>query len=99
MTGIAQELSVHLFLQNGKVVGTNQVFYFILKRLAFIGGVAIILVIFAVFGHIGVRGFKVFRGGGMRLAWSVSSRRRDLGTFSGAYMENRGLSALVDTGV
>ena len=50
------------------VVGANQFFYFILKRLVFIGGVAIILVIFAILGHISVRGFKGFRGGGMRSA-------------------------------
>ena len=34
--------------------------------------------------------FKVLRGGGLRSAWSASSRRRDLGTLSGAYLVNRG---------
>jgi len=49
-----------------EVAAMNQFFYFILKRLAFIDGVAIVSVIFAVLGHIDVGGFKVFRGGGMR---------------------------------
>ena len=44
----------------------DQFFYFILKRLAFISSVVIVLVIFAVFGHISVGAFKVFHGGGMR---------------------------------
>jgi len=33
---------------------------------------------------------EVLRGGGMTSAWSASSRRRDLGTFNGAYLVNRG---------
>ena len=96
-----------------EVVGANQFFYFILKRLAFIGGVAIIFVIFVILGHINVGGFKVLRGGGMRSAWSASSRRHDLGTLNGAYLVNRGclgsqgldsscgddLSGLVEEGV
>ena len=72
------------------VARTNQLFYFILNRLTFVGGVAIVSVIFEIFGHVNIGGFKVFHGGGMRSAWSASLRRRDLGMFSGAYLVNRG---------
>jgi len=73
------------------VAGANQFFYFFLKRITCIGGVAIVLVIFAVLiiSSLG-GGFKVFCGGGMRLAWSASSRRHDLGTLSGVYLLNHG---------
>jgi len=37
-----------------------------------------------------LRGFMGFCGGGMRLAWSASSSRRDLGSFSGMYLKNCG---------
>jgi len=37
-----------------KVADADQCFYFILKRIAFIGGVAIVFVIFTVLGHISV---------------------------------------------
>jgi len=73
-----------------KIVGANQFFYFILKRLTFVGGVAIVSVIFIVLGPFGIGGFKILRSGGMRLAWNALSRRRDLGMFSGAYLVNRG---------
>jgi len=73
-----------------KMAGANQFFYFILKLLTFVGGVAIVYMIFDVLGHVSIGGFKVLRGGGMRSAWSASSRRCDLGTFSGAYLLNRG---------
>ena len=43
-----------------EVASSNQFFYFILKRLAFIGGVAIIFVIFAVLGHFSIGGFQGF---------------------------------------
>jgi len=35
-------------------------------------------------------GLNVLRGGGMRSAWRASSKRQDLGTFSGAYLVKRG---------
>jgi len=35
-------------------------------------------------------GVVVLRGGGMRSACKASSRRRDLGTFRGAYLVKRG---------
>jgi len=70
--------------------GANQFFDFILERFAFVGGVAIISVVAAVLGHVSIGGLEVLRGGGMRSAWSASSRRRDLGTLSGAYLVNRG---------
>jgi len=35
-------------------------------------------------------GVVVLRGSGMRSAFKASSRRRDLGTFRGAYMVKRG---------
>jgi len=43
-----------------EVAGANQFFYFILKRLAFIGVVAIVSMIFAVLGHISVGGVQGF---------------------------------------
>ena len=43
-----------------EVADANQFFYFILKCLAFIGGVTIIFVIFAVLGHVSIGGFQGF---------------------------------------
>jgi len=37
----------------------------------------------------------VLHGGGMRLACKASSRRRDLGTFRGAYLVKRAIGVLV----
>jgi len=73
-----------------EMADTNQFFNFILERFAFFDGVAIISVVPAVLGHVSIGGFEVLRDGGMRSAWSASSRRRDLGTFIGAYLVNRG---------
>ena len=52
--------------KRAKVVGVNQFFYFVLKRLGFIGGMTIVSVVFAVLGHVDIGGFKVLCGGGMR---------------------------------
>jgi len=48
------------FDKKAEVAGTNQFFYFILERLAFIGGVVVVSMIFAVLGHIGIGGIQGF---------------------------------------
>jgi len=52
--------------------------------------VAIVFVVAAVLGHVCIGGLDVLRGGGLRSAWRASSRSRDLGTHSRAYLVKRG---------
>jgi len=52
--------------------------------------VTIVFVVAAVLGHVYIGGLDVLQGGGMRSAWRALSRRRDLGTLSGAYLVKRG---------
>jgi len=87
LSGVGWSIS---FEETSEVANMDQFFDFVLKCHALIYVMAVVLVIFAILGHIGIGEFKVLRGGGMRSAWRASSRSRDLGTFSGAYMENRG---------
>jgi len=69
-----------------EVASANQFFNFILKRFALICSVAIVSVVVTVLSHVCIGGLDVLRGGGIRSAWMASSRSRDLGTLSGAYL-------------
>jgi len=73
-----------------KVASTDQFFYFILECFAFFCSVAMVAVVATIFGHVGVGGVVVLRGGGIRSAWRASSRMRERATVRRAYLVKRG---------
>ena len=73
-----------------KVASTEQFFYFILECFAFFYSVAMVAMVAAIFGHIGIGGVIVLRGGGIRSAWRASSRMRERATVRGAYLVKLG---------
>jgi len=73
-----------------KVTSTNQFFNFILECFVVLCSVDMIVVVAAILVISTLGGVVVLRGGGMRSARKASSRRRDLGTLSGAYLVKRG---------
>ena len=54
-----------------KVASTDQFFYFVLECFAFFCSVAMVAVVTVIFGHVGVGGVVVLRGGGIRSAWRL----------------------------
>ena len=73
-----------------KVASMDQFFYFILECFAFFCSVAMVAVVAAIFGHVGVGGVVVLHGGGIRSAWRASSRMWERATVRGAYLVKRG---------
>ena len=69
-----------------EMASTNQFFNLFLECFAFVCGMAVVMVIATIFGHVGVGRIGRFARWWDEVGLKSSSRRRDLGTFRGAYL-------------